>query len=76
MQCLHVSSSFPDFSAGNISTMCFNISERSIEIGCCSNGTKFVGRNRVHWSSKIHPACNVSISTEGILEDVAERGGW
>ena len=44
--------------------LCFIITERSIEIGCFSNGTKFVGRNRVYWSSKIHPVCNISSGTE------------
>ena len=53
-----------------------NITVRLIEIGCSSNGTKFVEWNRVHWSSTTHPTSNISSSSEGILDDVVERGGW
>ena len=75
-QCLHVFSSFSDYSARNICTMYLKITVRLIEIGCCSSETNFVGRSRGQWSSKIHTACNISSSTEGILADVVERGGW
>ena len=55
-------------------TMCFNITVSAIIIGCCVNGTRFVGRNAVHWSRLKHPKCNMT-AVDDIVIDNGSGGG-
>ena len=54
--------------------MCFNITVSALIIGCCANGTRFVGRNAVHWSRLIHPKCNMT-AVDNIVIDSGSGGG-
>ena len=54
--------------------MCFNITVSALTIGCCVNGTRFVGRNAVHWSRLIHPKCNMT-AVDNIVIDKESGGG-
>ena len=59
---------------------CFNITvgPNKITLGCCSNGTRYVSRNWVHWSYLLHPECNINISTVVVnsLEDGGDGWDW
>ena len=75
VQYLHIFLSFSDYSDIN---MCFSITvgPNNITLGCCSNGTKYVSRNWVHWSRLIHPECNITNSTV-IVNSIEDGGdGW
>ena len=54
--------------------MCFNITVSALTIGCCANGTRFVGRNAVHWSRLINPNCNMT-AVDNIVIDKGSGGG-
>ena len=58
--------------------MCFNITvgPNNITLGSCSNGTRYVASNLVHWPRLLHPECNINISTAVVnsLEDGGD--GW
>ena len=55
--------------------MCFNITVGpfNITLGSCSNGTRYVSRNGVHWSRLVHSECNISNST--VIFNCVEDGG-
>ena len=60
--------------------MCFNITAgpNNITLGGCGNGTRFVSRNRVHWSRLRHPGCNINNSStvDISLEDGGSSWNW
>ena len=49
--------------------MCFNITVSTLTIGCCGNGTRYVGRNTVHWSRLIHPDCNMTAVDNVVIDN-------
>ena len=63
-----------------ILNMCFNIfvGPNNITLGSCSNGTRYVAKNWVHWSCLLHPECNINISTAVVnrLEDGGDGWDW
>ena len=60
--------------------MCFNITvgPNNITLGCCSNRTRYVSRNWVHWSCLLHSECNININTVVVnsLEDGGDGWDW
>ena len=53
--------------------MCFNITVSTLIIGCCANGTRYVGRNAFHCSRLVHPNCNMT-AVEDIVIDSGSGG--
>ena len=54
--------------------MCFNITVSTLIIGCCANGTRYVGGNAVHWSRLVYPNCNMT-AVDDIVIDSGSGGG-
>ena len=56
--------------------MCFNITLSTLIIGCCANGTIYVGKNAVHWSRLVNPNCNMTAVEDIVIDSGSGGNEW